>query len=208
MKHIEDGECPHLRLPERGARDVEFDLIGRQSIMEMGRSSPGLSFSEYSSEDEDNGGGVLLDITTDDDLTPTAYPGAMISSHQWPELSSMGPTRSKSDTTSTESTGGVSLINGGSLLDQEIPISSPIRAFEPSTQQELFGTGLGYGQDLSFLTALASSRPNAHGDSALINPSDFWNEERHRYICNCNASFAHVSTFMYHVAEEDDSVLE
>ena len=200
MKHIEDKECPILSLPDRGSREV----IGGQSIMEMGRMSPGLPPSGASSDDEDPEGGVLLDIAADHDTSSLLAPGAVLSGEQWPKLGSMGPFREKSDSTSTESTGGVSLIPTGSLLDQDLPISSQIKTIEHPIEEKLQSGE----QDQSFLAELSSSLPNAHGNRTVINPKDFWNETRKAYVCNCNASFYHISTFMHHIAEEDDSFLE
>jgi hypothetical protein len=182
-------------------------MFGGESIMEMGRSSPGLSPTDVPSDDDDPEGGVLLDITTEP-CAPVPSPGAALSSQQWPNMRSMGSTREKSDSTSTESTGGISLIPTGSLLDQDIPISTPIISVAQDIEEDLRAITSSGDQELSFLAGLGSPRPNAHGNRAVVNPEDFWNASRGRYICNCNASFLHVSTFIHHIAEEDDSILE
>jgi hypothetical protein len=208
VRHIEDRECPDIRLPERSSREGNFDIIGGQSIMEMSRLSPGLPHSDYFSEDEDDEGGALLEIATEPDISTALDPGAMLSSEQWPGLSSMGPFRSRSDSTSYESTGSISLLPTGSILDQDIPISIPIKAVEQPVQRELYGIASSGKQDLSFITTLANLQPIAHGNCALIDPELFWNEKRSRYICDCTASFSHASTLMHHIAEEDNTVFE
>lgn len=203
MKHIEEQECPVLALPERPSRDDECELVDAETIMAIGKVSPKLHDSGDVSEDEDEGG-VLLDVSTEQETRSedTLGPGIMLSDAEWPVLGSK-----KSDVVSTEM-GDLAFDMTGSLLDQVIPMELRVTPDPRRTQKVLDDMTPAEREERSFLAGLSGSRPNAHGNSTTIDPEDFWNEKRRRYICNCNASFLHVATFMHHIAEEDDDVIE
>lgn len=202
MKHIEEQECPVLALPERPSRDDECELVDTETIMAIGRVSPRPYASSDASEDEDEGG-VLLDVSTEQDIVSEQTPGIIRSDAEWPVLGSTKP-----DIISTETPGDLSFDVTDSILDQAIPMELRVAPDPRRTQKVLRNITAVEQEEQSFLAGLSSSRPNAHGNNTTINPEDFWNEKRRRYVCNCNASFLHVATFMHHIAEEDDDVIE
>ncbi|KAJ5328489.1 hypothetical protein N7452_008879 [Penicillium brevicompactum] len=203
MKHIEENECPILDLPARVAR--EDGLIAGEGFIQSGVASLAEILAEDVSEDESDGG-VPLNMGKDNTSLASAQ-GVKPSSTEKADLGVAGPSRARSNSTSTQSTGGVPLNPTGPLLTEGIPM--PLQ-FEESSQPTHLVQRSSSAEDLKrfFRAELAQYLPRAHGTNTTIDPEDFWDEEHGQYICSCNATFSHLSTFTQHLTEKDDAILE
>ncbi|CAG8294538.1 unnamed protein product [Penicillium salamii] len=202
MKHIEENECPVLLLPDRTPRDATLGSTAGELFMELDMGSTTPPRPDEISDDESEGG-VLLNLEADTD--PSAPGDITHFPKNWPTLGPVGAARAKSNSISTESTGGVPLTLTRSLLDEDVPILSRVGSIPRSTQED--NPVVSDGEDLFSDDDAEDLKPNAHGNT-MIDPADFWDPEQGVYACNCHANFSSLGGFIRHISAEDTSILD
>lgn len=210
MNHIEENECPMLALPARNSQeDLLEGVIDVDGSMQPGVTSLASLLADDTSEDESDGG---VPLSMNNASSVPAY-GVTPSTEDQADVGTGGISRAKSKSTSTQSSGGVPLNLAGSLnracsLLYENRLMLPrVKAGSHSTNmvQRLTSTD---ESEQGLHDELALCMPNAHADNTVVDPEEYWVEERGQYICSCHATFLHVATFMHHVEEEDEIGLE
>ncbi|CAG7930238.1 unnamed protein product [Penicillium olsonii] len=202
MKHIEENKCPVLSLPDRITHDTTLEGAAGKVFLTLGLG-PSHTRRPGDISDDDSDGGVAVNSKRRTSRPATAHQ-FNADLEDWPKLGSVGASRAKPSSISTESTGGAPLGFTRSLLDDDIPMMCRIKSSSPPAEDE---DPTAFDAEDEFSDE-EDPRPNAHATDTIISPTDFWDPVRERYVCNCKAVFANLSSFASHIAAEDDSILD